>query len=87
MFVELKARFDEANNLRWSKKMKAAGIKIINSIPGLKVHAKVALVKRYDQKQWTNYSFMATGNFNESTGKFYTDHVFFTTHPEFSVEL
>jgi polyphosphate kinase len=87
VFVELKARFDEANNLRWSKRMKAAGIRIIYSIPGLKVHAKVALVKRYDQKQWTNYSFMATGNFNESTGRFYTDHVFFTTHPEFSLEL
>jgi polyphosphate kinase len=87
VFVELKARFDEANNLRWSKKMKAAGIRIIYSIPGLKVHAKVALVKRYEQKQWTNYSFMATGNFNESTGRFYTDHVFFTTHPEFSLEL
>src|SRR4030095_10596991 len=42
---------------------------------------------RYDQKQWTNYSFMATGNFNEATGRFYTDHVFFTTHPEFSLEL
>ncbi len=87
VFVELKARFDEANNLRWSKRMKAAGIKIINSIPGLKVHAKVALVKRYDQKEWTNYSFMATGNFNEATGRFYTDHVLFTSHPEFSLEL
>jgi len=87
VFVELKARFDEANNLRWSKKMKAAGIKIINSIPGLKVHAKVALVKRYDQKEWQNYSFMATGNFNESTGRFYTDHVLFTSNPEFSLEL
>ena len=87
VFVELKARFDEANNLKWSKKMKAAGIKIINSIPGLKVHAKVALVKRWENKQWQNYSFMATGNFNEATGRFYTDHVFFTTQPEFSEEL
>ena len=87
VFVELKARFDEANNLRWSKRMKAAGIRIIYSIPGLKVHAKVALVKRYDQKEWTNYSFMATGNFNEATGRFYTDHVFFTSNPEFSLEL
>ena len=87
VFVELKARFDEANNLKWSKKMKAAGIKIINSIPGLKVHAKVALVKRWENKQWQNYSFMATGNFNEATGRFYTDHVFFTTHPEFGEEL
>ena len=94
VFVELKARFDEANNLKWSKKMKAAGIKIINSIPGLKVHAKVALVKRWENlpdrqagSQWQNYSFMATGNFNEATGRFYTDHVFFTTQPEFSEEL
>ncbi len=87
VFVELKARFDEANNLQWSKKMKAAGIKIINSIPGLKVHAKVALVKRWENKQWQNYSFMATGNFNEATGRFYTDHVLFTANPEFSLEL
>lgn len=87
VFVELKARFDEANNLRWSKKMKAAGIRIINSIPRLKVHAKVALVKRWENKAWQNYSFMATGNFNESTGRFYTDHVFFSANKEFSLEL
>src|SRR5258705_9929291 len=87
VFVELKARFDEANNLRWSKMMKAAGIKIINSIPGLKVHAKVALVKRMEQKRLQEYSFMATGNFNEATGRFYTDHVFFTTNKEFSDQL
>lgn len=87
VFVELKARFDEANNLKWSKKMKAAGIKIINSIPGLKVHAKVALVKRQEGKEWKNYSFMATGNFNEATGRFYTDHVFFTSHKEMGIEL
>ena len=87
VFVELKARFDEANNLKWSKKMKAAGIKIINSIPGLKVHAKVALVKRLEDKEWKNYSFMATGNFNEATGRFYTDHVLFTSHKEMGIEL
>ncbi|MDZ4795758.1 MAG: polyphosphate kinase 1 [Bacteroidota bacterium] len=87
VFVELKARFDEANNLKWSKKMKAAGIKIINSIPGLKVHAKVALVKRIEGKEWKNYSFMATGNFNEATGRFYTDHVLFTSFKEFGIEL
>jgi polyphosphate kinase len=87
VFVELKARFDEANNLKWSKKMKAAGIKIINSIPGLKVHAKVALVKRLEQRELQQYSFMATGNFNEATGKFYTDHVFFTSNEEMGNEL
>ncbi|HNR16981.1 MAG TPA: polyphosphate kinase 1 [Chitinophagaceae bacterium] len=87
VFVELKARFDEANNLKWSKKMKAAGIRIINSIPRLKVHAKVALVRRWEDEQWKDYSFMATGNFNEATGRFYTDHVFFTTNKEFGREL
>lgn len=87
VFVELKARFDEANNLKWSKKMKAAGIKIINSIPGLKVHAKVALVKRIENKEWKNYSFMATGNFNEATGRFYTDHVLFTSNKQLGIEL
>ena len=59
----------------------------INSIPGLKVHAKVALVKRIEGKDWKNYSFMATGNFNEATGRFYTDHVLFTSNKEFGIEL
>jgi polyphosphate kinase len=67
--------------------MKAAGIRIINSIQGLKVHAKVALVKREEGNVLRNYSFMATGNFNEATGRFYTGHIFFTTNPEFSQEL
>ena len=87
VFVELKARFDEANNLRWSKKMKEAGVKIINSIPGLKVHAKIALVKRFEENKMQHYSLLATGNFNETTGRFYTDHVFFTTKKDFSDEL
>ncbi len=87
VFVELKARFDEANNLKWSKKMKSAGVRIINSIPGLKVHAKIALVKRFEEGKMNHYSLLATGNFNETTGKFYTDHVFFTSKREFSDEL
>src|SRR6187431_928312 len=87
VFVELKARFDEANNLKWSKKMKAAGVKIINSIPGLKVHAKIALVKRFEEGKMNSYSLLATGNFNETTGRFYTDHVFFTSKKEFSDDL
>lgn len=87
VFVELKARFDEANNLRWSKKMKAAGIRIINSIPGLKVHAKTALIKRWVNKHWEYYSLMATGNFNEVTGRFYSDHVLFSSSLDFGKEL
>lgn len=80
VFVELKARFDEANNIKWSKQMKAAGVRIIESIPGLKVHAKLALVKRKHQKNSSLLGLLATGNFNESTARFYTDHVLLTAH-------
>jgi len=82
VFVELKARFDEANNIRWAKKMKAAGVKIIYSIPGLKVHAKVALVKRKLNDRSTYYGVFSTGNFNESTARFYTDHILLTCNKE-----
>ena len=78
VFVELKARFDEANNIKWGKRMKAAGIKVIYSIPGLKVHAKIALLKR----KKNNYSgLLATGNLNEGTTQFYTDHILLTANP------
>jgi polyphosphate kinase len=83
----LKARFDEANNIRWAKKMKAAGVKIIYSIPGLKVHAKIALVKRRRGHRWDYAGLMATGNFNETTARFYTDHVLMTAHPGITQEL
>lgn len=79
VFVELKARFDEANNLKWSKRMKQAGVTIIESIPGLKVHAKVALVVRKNAKA-ERIGLIATGNFNESTARYYTDHVLLTAH-------
>ncbi|MDR2236852.1 MAG: polyphosphate kinase 1 [Chryseobacterium sp.] len=83
VFVELKARFDEENNLKWLRKMKNVGINIITSIPKLKVHAKVALVKRKDKK----YALVSTGNFNEATARFYTDHILFTTHQEICNEI
>ena len=87
VFVELKARFDEENNLKWAKKMKTAGVQIIYSIPGLKVHAKTALVKRRKQQRIQSICLLATGNFNESTARFYTDHILFTAHPSFAREL
>lgn len=87
VFVELKARFDEANNIRWAKKMKAAGVRIIYSIPGWKVHAKVALVKYQDGYRKRYYGLLGTGNFNESTARFYTDHMLFTTQRELLREL
>ncbi|MEX6689402.1 polyphosphate kinase 1 [Danxiaibacter flavus] len=87
VFVELKARFDEGNNIRWSKLMKAAGIQIVYSIPSLKVHAKVALVKKEENGRLKYSGLLATGNFNESTARFYTDHILFTSHKEMLREL
>ncbi len=78
-FIELKARFDEANNIRWSKVMKQAGIKIIYSIPDIKVHSKIALVRKKKGNHSATYAILCTGNFNEVTAQFYTDHVLMTT--------
>ena len=79
--IELKARFDEANNLQWAKKMKNAGVDIIYSITALKVHAKVALVKTREGDRMAYSGLLATGNFNEQTARFYTDHILFTSNP------
>ena len=87
VFVELKARFDEANNLRWAKKMKEAGVRIIYSIPGLKVHAKIALVKKKVDGRVHYCGLLATGNLNENTARFYTDHILLTGNHELMREL
>ena len=83
VFVELKARFDEENNLATAEMMKAAGINIIFSIPGLKVHAKVALILRRDNRghKLTSYAYISTGNFNEKTATLYADSGLFTSNP------
>jgi polyphosphate kinase len=85
--VELKARFDEANNLKWAKKMKNAGVQIIYSVTALKVHAKVALVKTRKGDRIAYSGLLATGNFNEGTARFYTDHILLTTNPEILREI
>lgn len=87
VLVELKARFDEANNIKWAKKMKAAGVKIIYSDVSLKVHAKIALVKRKKDNRVSYVGLLATGNMNESTARFYTDHILFTAHHEILREM
>ncbi|MCF2504536.1 polyphosphate kinase 1 [Dyadobacter sp. CY107] len=79
VLVELKARFDEANNIRWAKKMKSAGVKIVHSVNALKVHAKLALVKRKNPT-CPYLGLLATGNLNEGTARFYTDHILLTAH-------
>jgi polyphosphate kinase len=87
VFVELKARFDEANNLKWAGKMKDAGIKIIYSIPMLKVHAKIGLVKKNIDGRVHYAGLLATGNLNENTARFYTDHILLTGQRDLMREL
>jgi polyphosphate kinase len=87
VFIELKARFDEANNIIWSRKMKKAGIQIIYSIPGIKVHTKIALVVKISNGKKKTYSVISTGNFNELTARFYTDHTLLTSDKEINSEL
>lgn len=88
VFVEIKARFDEANNLKWAAKMEEAGVKIIYSIPGLKVHAKVALVYRREKSgEQVGYAFFGTGNFNEKTASIYADHGLLTADKTMTDEL
>jgi polyphosphate kinase len=87
VMVELKARFDEANNIKWASRMKASGVKIIYSNKELKVHAKVALVKRKVRNQVQYLGLLATGNLNESTARFYTDHILLTASQVMLKEL
>lgn len=87
VMVELKARFDEANNIKWAKKMKDVGVDIIYSVTALKVHAKVALVKRQMGDRMRYVGLFATGNFNESTAAFYTDHILMTANKEMLREV
>ena len=82
VFVELKARFDEEANLKWANEMTKAGIRIIYSIPNLKVHAKIALVIREKGSKHGDQAYLGTGNFNEKTARIYGDHGLLTSNPE-----
>ncbi len=78
VLVELKARFDEENNLKWAKALEQAGAHVVYGIPGLKVHAKIAQVIRKEDNNLRSYLHIATGNYNPTTAKLYTDFSYFT---------
>ncbi len=78
-FVELKARFDEKNNLELSEQMEEAGINVIYSIPRLKVHSKMLLICTKEGLPNLSCAYMSTGNFNEKTARQYTDHALITS--------
>jgi len=86
-FVEVKARFDERSNLDWAERMAAAGVQVLYSLPGLKVHTKLALVVRREGEARRCYAYLGTGNFNEKTARLYTDHGLMTADPRLADEV
>ena len=81
VLVELKARFDEENNILWAKKLEKAGCHVIYGLKGLKTHSKITLVVRREEEGIQRYVHLGTGNYNDSTAKLYTDMGLFTCSP------
>lgn len=81
VLVELKARFDEANNIEWSRQLEAAGCNVIYGLPGYKVHSKLCLISRMVDGQPQYITQIGTGNYNEKTARLYTDFSFLTADP------
>jgi polyphosphate kinase len=80
--IELQARFDEASNISYAEQMQTEGINLIFGVKGLKVHSKICVIDRIEDKKIKRYGFISTGNFNESTARVYTDVTLFTSHQQ-----
>ena len=86
VLVELKARFDEENNINWANKLEKAGCHVIYGLQGLKTHCKIALVVRREEDGIRRYLHLGTGNYNDSTAKIYTDMGLFTCNSQYGAD-
>jgi len=86
-FIEVKARFDEEANLQWGEELEKAGVSVYYSMPGFKVHSKLALVRRLEEGRPNLYAYLGTGNFHEDTAKIYTDFGIFTNDKRITSEV
>ncbi len=87
VLVELKARFDEENNIHWAKRLEQAGIHVVYGVIGLKTHTKVLLIVRQEEKKLRRYVHIGTGNYNSKTAKLYTDLGLMSCREELGADL
>jgi polyphosphate kinase len=85
--VELRARFDEANNIEWARRLEESGVHVVYGLVGYKIHCKATLVVRRDPDAIRRYVHLATGNYNPSTARLYTDTGLLTCRPEFGEDV
>ncbi|MVN20830.1 polyphosphate kinase 1 [Mucilaginibacter arboris] len=85
--VELKARFDEQANIYWSRRLEEEGVNVIYGVSGYKVHSKICLVKRLENRKVCYYACLSTGNYNEKTARIYADHTLLTANKKITSGL
>ncbi|MDB5114793.1 MAG: Polyphosphate kinase [Mucilaginibacter sp.] len=85
--IELRARFDEQNNITWSRRLEEEGVNVLYGIEGYKVHSKICLVSRMEKDKPAYYACLSTGNYNEKTARMYADHTLLTADKKITADL